>query len=124
MDEEVFAVAFVKVFIIISPGKMKRVYGTPCISDILCSNVNPNIAMYSAEVIIPRNNYFGTVHSNIWIYIRAEDIRNTGCPIHSFHFTWADYDEYLNERNCKYFFIHAPNETLTTATRSFNCTLV
>ena len=53
IDDEVFAVAFVKVFIIISPGKMKRVYGIPCISDILCSNVNPNIAMYSAEVISP-----------------------------------------------------------------------
>ena len=39
----VFEVALVKVFIIIRPGKINQVYDTPCISEILCSKVNPKI---------------------------------------------------------------------------------
>jgi hypothetical protein len=53
MDDEVFAVALVSVFIIIRPGRIKRVYGTPCISDIRCSRVYPKMAIYSADVINP-----------------------------------------------------------------------
>ena len=53
LEEDVFDVAFVRVFIIINPGKIKRVYETPWISEIRCSKVNPKIAIYRPEVIKP-----------------------------------------------------------------------
>ena len=45
IEEAVFEVAFVSVFIIISPGRINIVYGIPWISEIRCSKVNPKIAM-------------------------------------------------------------------------------
>ena len=53
IDDEVFEDAFVKVFIIIRPGKINIVYDTPWISDIRCSKVNPNIKIYKTEDIRP-----------------------------------------------------------------------
>ena len=53
IDDEVLEDAFVKVFIIIRPGKINIVYDTPWISEMRCSKVNPNIKIYKTEDIRP-----------------------------------------------------------------------
>ena len=53
MDEDVFAVAFVRVFIIKRPGRINNVYGTPLISSIRRSSVNPKTTMYNPDDINP-----------------------------------------------------------------------
>jgi hypothetical protein len=53
MDEAVFELALVRVFIIMSPGRINKVYGTPFISAIRCWSVNPNMRIYRADEIRP-----------------------------------------------------------------------
>jgi|TARA_B100000745_G_C19948775_1_gene320243 hypothetical protein len=53
MDEAVFELALVRVFIIMSPGRINKVYGTPFISAIRCWSVNPNMRIYRVDEIRP-----------------------------------------------------------------------
>ena len=53
MDDDVFAVAFVNVFIINNPGRINNVYGTPFISSIRLSSVKPKTKIYKPDDINP-----------------------------------------------------------------------